>query len=103
MNKEDILILTDLYPPVENCCTGEYMDHEAVLDNRASLDGTGVQDSSENEEEMVFALQDRHHRFSMGLSTVLQCLRMAEQEGGVPHLPSDWWIQVARRYPVILD
>ena len=79
------------------------MDHEAILDNRADLASADAQDSSVNEEEMVFALQDQHHKFSMGLSTILQCLRMAAQEGGIPKLPSDWWIQVARRYSIILD
>ena len=78
------------------------MDHEAILDNRAAL-ASADQDFSVNEEEMVFALQDRHHKFSMGLPTILQCLRMAEREGGVPKLPKDWWIQVARRYSIILD
>jgi hypothetical protein len=79
------------------------MDHEAILDNRADLASADTQDFSVHEEEMVFALQDRHHKFSMGLSTILQCLRMAEREGGVPKLPSDWWIQVARRYSINLD
>jgi hypothetical protein len=76
------------------------MDHKTILDNRAVLDPGDTQDSSVNEEEMIFALQDRHHQFSMGLSTVLQCLRMAEREGGVPDLPEDWWIQVKRRYTI---
>lgn len=79
------------------------MDHEVILDNRADLASADTQDFSVYEEEMVFALQDRHHKFSMGLSTILQCLRMAEREGGVPKLPSDWWIQVTRRYSIILD
>ncbi|WP_428947206.1 hypothetical protein ACQUQQ_00760 [Acidithiobacillus ferrooxidans] len=79
------------------------MDHEAILGNRAALARADAQHYSVNEEEMVFALQDQHHKFSMGLSTILQCLRMAEREGGVPNLPSDWWIQVARRYSIILD
>jgi hypothetical protein len=79
------------------------MDHEAILDNRAVLDYGDAKDSSVNEEEMVFALQDQHHKFSIGLSTVLQCLRMAEREGGVPNLPEDWWIQLERRYTIILD
>ena len=78
-------------------------DHEAILDNRADLASADVQDTSVNEEEMIFALQDRHHAFSMELSVILQCLRMAEGEGGVPRLPSDWWIQVARRYSITLD
>lgn len=48
--------------------------------------------------QMVFALQDRYHRFSLPLETLLSCLRMAEDEGGVPQLPEDWWSQVINRY-----
>ncbi|MBU2771244.1 hypothetical protein HFQ13_03095 [Acidithiobacillus sp. VAN18-1] len=79
------------------------MDHKDILDNRVSPAGADAQGFSMIEGEIVFALQDRYHQFSMALSTVLQCLRMAEQEGGVPHLPSDWWIQVARRCAIHLD
>lgn len=42
-------------------------------------------------EELVFAMQDNTHQFSMGLSTILRCLAIAEQEGYVPKLPYDWW------------
>ena len=48
--------------------------------------------------QMVFALQDRYHQFSLPLETVLSCLRMAEGEGGVPELPPEWWSQVINRY-----
>ena len=79
------------------------IDHKDILDNRISPVGADAQGLSMSEGEIVFALQDRYHQFSMELSTILQCLRMAEQEGGVPRLPSDWWIQVARRYAILLD
>ncbi|WP_161564878.1 hypothetical protein [Pseudomonas aeruginosa] len=49
-------------------------------------------------DELIFALQDKHHAFSLGLSTVLQCLKMAEHEGVVPELPEGWWSRMANRY-----
>lgn len=42
-------------------------------------------------EELVFAMEDNQHQFSLGLSTVLRCLAIAEHEGYVPKLPYDWW------------
>ncbi|MCE8014347.1 hypothetical protein HOP57_22815 [Halomonas daqingensis] len=50
------------------------------------------------DEYMVFAMKDRHHRFSMGLETVLKCLAAAEKEGAVPALPADWWLALDGRY-----
>ncbi|MEY2340926.1 hypothetical protein AB4090_02315 [Acidithiobacillus sp. IBUN Pt1247-S3] len=79
------------------------MDHDAILNNRAVWISDEQREGLEAMEEIVFALRDRHHDFSMEISTILQCLRMAEREGGVPKLPSDWWIQVARRYSITLD
>ena len=74
------------------------MNHDEILENRAQPeDGECAQEGC----ELVFAMRDRHHAFSLDLSTVLQCLRMAEQEGGVPKLPDDWWIAVERRYKIL--
>lgn len=47
---------------------------------------------------MVFAMQDKHHRFSLGLATILECLHAAEKEGAVPALPADWWLALNGRY-----
>ncbi len=49
-------------------------------------------------EELAFAMRDKHHEFSIGLRTVLQCLRLAEQEGNVPPLPIEWWNKIASRH-----
>ena len=73
-----------------------------IYKNRADFDtsdGRGIvaQDCTNSEcchEELVFAMQDQYHRFSIGLSTVLECLKVAEQEGYVPELPFDWWVDV---------
>ena len=48
-------------------------------------------------EELVFALQDTHHKFSLGLSTVLECLAIAEANNYLPELPAEWWSKI-RQY-----
>lgn len=51
-------------------------------------DHTGHEDC---QEELLFAMRDQEHEFSLGLSVVLNCLSIAEEEGFVPQLPDDWW------------
>jgi len=48
-------------------------------------------------EELVFALKDNCHEFSIGLSTILECVAVAEKEGYLPKLPDKWWLDI-RRY-----
>ena len=59
-----------------------------------TLDCTGFECCHE---ELVFALRDKHHEFSLGLSTILECLAAAERTGNVPKLPDMWWLQI-RQY-----
>ena len=49
-------------------------------------------------EDYIFAMKDKYHEFSIGLRTILDCLELAEQEGAVPKLSEEWWIQVQNRY-----
>lgn len=49
-------------------------------------------------EVLTFAMQDKYHSFSLGLGTVLECLKVAEQEGHVPPLPDGWWIKIRCMY-----
>lgn len=75
------------------------MNDELILNNRANHTGMVKQnDCVECNEELLFAMRDRHHTFSLGLRTVLQCLRLAEEEGNIPSLPPDWWNSVANRH-----
>lgn len=64
------------------------MNHDDILNNRAELlqEQNGDDSGSLCHDELIFALQDKHHAF-LGLSTVLQCLKMAEHEGVVPNFP----------------
>jgi hypothetical protein len=75
------------------------MDHDGIIKNRADRDG-GVKPSEclDCNEELLFAMRDAHHEFSIGLRTILQCLRLAEQEGNVPPLPIQWWNLIASRH-----
>lgn len=79
-----------------------------IYQNRAVpvQDGDGnilTADTTECErccEELVFAMRDKTHEFSLGLSTVLRCLAIAEKEGYVPKLPTEWW-QTLRKYEAL--
>ncbi|GHU52746.1 hypothetical protein AGMMS49975_09200 [Clostridia bacterium] len=44
----------------------------------------------EHGEKLLFELKDTYH-FSIGLSTLLECLKFAEKERAIPPLPQEWW------------
>ena len=72
------------------------MNTEKVYNNRAYTSGDIV-DCTDYEcchEELVFAMQDKTHQFSLGLSTLLECLMIAEKEGYVPALLPEWWQKI---------
>lgn len=75
---------------------------EEIFRNRALPDGGKIQDVTDCEnclEELAFAMQDNHHKFSIGLHTILYCLAIAEKEGFVPRIPAEWWDQVRGYFP----
>ena len=77
------------------------MKTKEIFENRATLQSEDpvTQDCTDFEccrEELVFAMQDNEHQFSLGLYTVLRCLAIAEKEGYLPPLPDEWWVQVRR-------
>ncbi len=80
---------------------------DPVFQNRAHHAGAGAQavpvcvDCCDD--TLVFGLQDRYHPFSIGLMTILECLRVAEAEGQVPKLPDAWWNSVRNRYRALED
>ena len=41
-------------------------------------------------ESVLFHLRDQEHEFTMGLSTVLECLMFAIRQGDLPKLPLSW-------------
>ncbi|WP_061292169.1 hypothetical protein [Azotobacter vinelandii] len=76
------------------------MNHDEVLQNRAEFRSDEVREADEQccGNHLIFALRDRHHDFSLGIATVLQCLRFVEEQGAIPELPDEWWIAVRGRY-----
>lgn len=83
--------------------------HDDIIRNRATLAperepsacGEGLA-GRRCDGVLLFAMRDEHHLFSLDLETVLQCVRIAEQEGDLPALPDEWWNLVLDRYNVTL-
>lgn len=72
------------------------MKKDKVYNNRAGLRSDCSQASDCTDllccpEELVFAMKDNYHQFSIGLSTIIQCLAIAERDGHIPKIPADWW------------
>ncbi|MCL1996832.1 MAG: hypothetical protein FWG63_11545 [Defluviitaleaceae bacterium] len=67
------------------------------------LDGIVAYDQacSECQEELVFALKVGDETVSLGLTTVLQLLKVAELEGYVPNIGTEkhFWVTLSNRYP----
>lgn len=78
------------------------MNGEEIYINRGRVTSENpAQDCTEYEcctEELVFAMKDKYHEFSVGLTTILHCLAIAEAEGYVPKIDTDWWIMVKNRH-----
>lgn len=54
-------------------------------------------------EQIVFALKDQNHEFSIGLTTVLECLEFAISQGELPKLPRSWCYDVEHTLNIELD
>ncbi len=71
------------------------MKSDEIYFNRAKIEENNpAQDCTECDccnEELVFAMKDKYHEFSIGLTTILRCLAIAQQEGYVPKISDDWW------------
>ena len=64
-----------------------------TFENRASLQSVNSEECEKCSEHLVFALEDSTgHNFSMGLSTIIECLMAAIREGDLPKLPLSWII-----------
>lgn len=52
-------------------------------------------DPDKDGEKYLFSLVRREREFTLGLSTLLACLRFAELGGGVPRISAAWWRRAA--------
>lgn len=76
--------------------------HKKIIETRATFEGEDVVIHNECcrcEDPLLFAMKDNSHKFSIGLFTILRCLKIAEREGVVPQLSDEWWLLVDNRYP----
>ncbi|MEZ6855078.1 XRE family transcriptional regulator [Halodesulfovibrio aestuarii] len=81
------------------------MNHSKILQNKADRTTFSKNDSAHStvacegcNEEIIFAMEDNFHQFSIGLRTILQCLKVAETEGHVLPLPAQWWTDISNRH-----
>lgn len=75
------------------------MSHNTTLANRAEYVSGPEQALADCcDDPLLFAMQDKEHTFSMGLFTILRCLRIAENAGYVPSLPENWWYSIRLNY-----
>lgn len=54
-------------------------------------------------ESTVFLMKDKDHEFSVGLSTILQCVEFAIKQGQLPKLPDSWCSSIGSRYNIWFD
>lgn len=64
--------------------------HKRIFYNRARVQKAENINCESCFEPVVFHLRDNCHDFSMGLSTVMECLTFAIEKGYLPKLPMSW-------------
>lgn len=76
------------------------LNHDAILTNRAARTEAAPEEvhCTVCNEPLVFGMRDTHHEFSVGLTTVLECLYAAEKNGYTPALPGEWWVDIESTY-----
>ena len=65
-------------------------NHQEMNDRRVDLEKAEEFACDSCCESVIFHLRDKDHEFTMGLSTVLECLMFAIAHGDLPKLPLSW-------------
>ena len=78
----------------------ENMKHWARINNRAHRTEEPPEDLYCGccSNHLLFAMRDEHHEFTLGITTILECLLAAVDQGAVPPLPDEWWREVVNHY-----
>lgn len=79
------------------------INHKEIFFNRAEVEEAERISCDNCFESTVFLLKDNTHSFSMGLSTVLECLEFAIKNGDLPKLPASWCDKVGDTYDLAFD
>ena len=64
--------------------------NKEIFFNRAEINNAERIDCNNCFEQIVFMLKDKNHEFSIGLTTILECLAFAIKNGDLPKLPQSW-------------
>ena len=71
-------------------------NHNALFNRADLVESTKDPVCSECDELAIFALRDsKGNEFSLNLSTILECLKFAENQGVLPPINESWWIEIA--------
>jgi len=70
---------------------------ERNVPERAKLDE--IVDLGDNDDMLYFHLNTSTDQITIGLSSILECLKFAESEEYIPELPLPWWINLYGIYP----
>lgn len=80
------------------------MNEHEFLNNPANFNGQEYKtECLEYDEPFYFALKDNHHTFALPISTLLQCLKFAENEGVIPPIDQNWWAEMKMQFRVLAD
>lgn len=69
-------------------------EHNHYFFNRAEVEEAERICCNKCFEPVIFMMRDKEHEFSIGLTTVLECLAFAIQNGDLPKLPQSWLTDV---------
>lgn len=69
-----------------------------MLLNRAKAETANEVYCNDCIEDVVFLMKDKEHAFSVGLSTIMECLEAAILHGDLPKLPQSWCFSVRDAY-----
>lgn len=72
------------------------LNHKEIFFNRAEVRDAERMFCDNCFERTIFHLRDKDHDFSLGLSTVLECLMFAVKNGDLPKLPRSWAAKIDR-------
>lgn len=79
------------------------IENKEIFFNRAEVESAEQVCCENCFEQAVFLLKDKKHEFSMGLTTVLQCLEFAIKNGILPKLPRSWCSDVEHAFDIMFD
>lgn len=79
-------------------------NHNRILFNRASVKKAERISCNICQEQVVFSLKDKQNNsFSVGLTTILNCLSFAIEQGELPKLPRSWCSDVEHCLKISFD